>query len=669
MKPTYENVLIYKHKIKSIYCVKILYLYMRTITYNLKKEGKDMDYRKTAQEIYELVGKKENIVSAAHCATRLRLVIGDNSKCSKEALENVAGVKGVFEASGQLQIILGTGTVNKVYDEFISIAGITAASKEEVKQAAASRQNVFQRLIKTLGDVFVPIIPAIVASGLLMGLLEGLSKVFPAMAESGTYTIIHLFSNAAFVFLPILIAISAAKVFGGNLFLGAVIGMIMIHTDLLNAWSVATADTIPTAEAWFGLYEINLVGYQGHVIPVVIAVWFMSMLEKKLHKIVPEIIDLFVTPLVTVLVTGYLTLTIFGPVFSWIENGVLNGVEFLITLPLGIGSALAGAVYAPTVVAGVHHMYNALEAGLLSSEGINIWMPIASAANVAQGEAALAMALKTRNQKLKALALPSSLSAFLGITEPVIFGVNLRYMKCFIAGCSGGAIGGLIAGITGVGASAYGITGLFGYLITTDYTLQYTMVVGAAAAAAFVISWILYREEAPAQAGDSSQKSLPKEEKAETVQTEKNTVYSPLTGKAIPLTEVNDGTFAGEVLGKGVAVIPEKGEVCAPFDGTVETVFETKHAIGLRSDDGVELLIHIGVNTVELEGKYYETHVNEGDRITAGQLLVSFSMEDIRKAGYDITTPVIVTNSDDYQEVWQEKTGEIRKLEKILTVK
>ena len=415
---------------------------MRTITYNLKKEGKDMDYRKTAQEIYELVGKKENIVSAAHCATRLRLVIGDNSKCSKEALENVAGVKGVFEASGQLQIILGTGTVNKVYDEFISIAGITAASKEEVKQAAASRQNVFQRLIKTLGDVFVPIIPAIVASGLLMGLLEGLSKVFPAMAESGTYTIIHLFSNAAFVFLPILIAISAAKVFGGNLFLGAVIGMIMIHTDLLNAWSVATADTIPTAEAWFGLYEINLVGYQGHVIPVVIAVWFMSMLEKKLHKIVPEIIDLFVTPLVTVLVTGYLTLTIFGPVFSWIENGVLNGVEFLITLPLGIGSALAGAVYAPTVVAGVHHMYNALEAGLLSSEGINIWMPIASAAHVAQGAAALAMALKPRNQKLKALALPSSLSAFLGITEPVIFGVNLRDRQCFIAGCIGGALGG-----------------------------------------------------------------------------------------------------------------------------------------------------------------------------------------------------------------------------------
>lgn len=620
-----------------------------------------MDYRKTAEEIYQYVGGKENIVSAAHCATRLRLVIGDNTKCSKEALEDVEGVKGVFEAAGQLQIILGTGTVNKVYDQFLAIAGITAASKEEVKQAAASKQNVFQRMIKTLGDVFVPIIPAIVASGLLMGLLEGFGKVFPAMTDSGTYTIIHLFSNAAFVFLPILIAISAARVFGGNIFLGAVIGMIMIHTDLLNAWSVATADSIPTAEAWFGLYDINLVGYQGHVIPVVIAVWFMSLLEKKLHQIVPEIIDLFVTPLVTVLVTGYLTLTIFGPVFSWIENGVLDGVQFLITLPLGVGSALAGAVYAPTVVAGVHHMYNALEAGLLSSEGVNIWMPIASAANTAQGAAALAMALKTRDQKLKALALPSSLSAFLGITEPVIFGVNLRYIKCFAAGCVGGAVGGLVAGITGVGASAYGITGLFGYLITTDHTLSYTMVIGAAMATAFILSWILFREEGGAVPSVSEKEPQP--------EPEKNTVYSPLKGQAILLSQVKDETFAGEVLGKGAAIIPEEGKVYAPFDGKVDTVFETKHAVGLTSSDGVEVLIHVGLNTVELGGKFYEAHVKEGDTVKAGQLLISFSIEDIRKAGYDITTPVIVTNSDDLESVEQEKIGAVEKSDKLLMVR
>lgn len=631
-----------------------------------------MDYKGIAKQIYENIGGTENIISAAHCATRLRLVIGDNGKCAKEALENIEGVKGVFEASGQLQIILGTGTVNKVYEEFIALAGISAASKEEVKQAAASKQNIFQRLIKTLGDVFVPIIPAIVASGLLMGLLEGLSKVYPSLADSGTYTIIHLFSNAAFVFLPILIAVSAAKVFGGNIFLGAVIGMIMIHTDLLNAWAVAGAESVPKADAWFGLYEINLVGYQGHVIPVVIAVWFMSMLEKKLHKIVPEIIDLFVTPLVTVLVTGYLTLTIFGPVFSWIENGVLNGVQFLITLPLGIGSALAGAVYAPTVVAGVHHMYNALEAGLLSSKGLNIWMPIATAANVAQGAAALALALKTKNQKLKALALPSSLSAFLGITEPVIFGVNLRYIKCFIAGCIGGAAGGLVAGMTGVGASAYGITGLFGYLITTDYTLQYTLTIAVSVAVAFVLSWILFKDEQDDQKKEIAAGKEHQETTAEIYtieQAEKNTVYSPLKGKAIMLSEVNDATFAGEVLGKGMAVVPEEGEVYAPFDGTVETIFETKHAIGLTSKDGVEVLIHIGLNTVELGGKFYELHVEAGQEVKAGQPLVSFQMEEIKKAGYDITTPVIVTNSFDYEEVKTESNGTVKVLEKVLTVK
>lgn len=631
-----------------------------------------MDYKGIAKQIYENIGGTENISSAAHCATRLRLVIGDNGKCAKEALENIEGVKGVFEASGQLQIILGTGTVNKVYEEFIALAGISAASKEEVKQAAASKQNIFQRLIKTLGDVFVPIIPAIVASGLLMGLLEGLSKVYPSLADSGTYTIIHLFSNAAFVFLPILIAVSAAKVFGGNIFLGAVIGMIMIHTDLLNAWAVAGAESVPKADAWFGLYEINLVGYQGHVIPVVIAVWFMSMLEKKLHKIVPEIIDLFVTPLVTVLVTGYLTLTIFGPVFSWIENGVLNGVQFLITLPLGIGSALAGAVYAPTVVAGVHHMYNALEAGLLSSKGLNIWMPIATAANVAQGAAALALALKTKNQKLKALALPSSLSAFLGITEPVIFGVNLRYIKCFIAGCIGGAAGGLVAGMTGVGASAYGITGLFGYLITTDYTLQYTLTIAVSVAVAFVLSWILFKDEQDDQKKEIAAGKEHQETTAEIYtieQAEKNTVYSPLKGKAIMLSEVNDATFAGEVLGKGMAVVPEEGEVYAPFDGTVETIFETKHAIGLTSKDGVEVLIHIGLNTVELGGKFYELHVEAGQEVKAGQPLVSFQMEEIKKAGYDITTPVIVTNSFDYEEVKTESNGTVKVLEKVLTVK
>lgn len=633
-----------------------------------------MDYKKVAQQVLECVGGRENLVSAAHCATRLRMVIADNGKCSKEKLEQIDGVKGVFEASGQLQVILGTGVVNKVFEEFAPLAGIDVAStKDDVKKAAASKQNWFFRAIKSLGDIFVPIIPAIVASGLLMGLLEGLCNVYPAMAQSSTYTIIHLFSNAAFVFLPILIAISAAKTFGGNIFLGAVIGMIMIHTDLMNAWSVAGATDIPTASVWFGLYDIKLVGYQGHVIPVVIAVWLMSAIEKKLHKIVPEIIDLFVTPLVTVLVTGYVTLTIIGPVFVVVENGVLDGAKWLITLPFGIGAAIAGAAYAPTVVAGVHHMYNALEAGLLSAEGVNTWMPIATAANVAQGAAALALSLKTKNQKTRSVALPASLSAFLGITEPAIFGVNLRYVKPFIAGCIGGAAGGLVAGIMHVGASAYGITGVFGFLITTDCTMGYLLDMVVAAGVAFTFSWILYREKS--EEPTETVQEIPEAEKNDDTTSVENmdskqddkAVYSPLEGKLIPMTEVPDETFASKALGEGVAVIPEKGCVYAPFDGEVEMVYDTGHAIGLVREDGMEVLIHVGINTVELGGKYYTAKVSNGQKIKKGDLLLEFDMDEIAKAGYSLVTPVIVTNSDEYEGLTFKEHGRVEPGDRIIT--
>lgn len=647
-----------------------------------------MDYKVSAQEVIKAIGGKENIVSAAHCATRLRLVIADNSKCNTEAIEQIDGVKGVFEASGQLQVIFGTGTVNKVYDEFIAEAGISGGTKEDVKQAAAQKQNVFKRAIKILGDIFVPIIPAIVASGLLMGLLEGFCNLWPTMADSSTYQIIHLFSNAAFVFLPILIAISAAKVFGGNLFLGAVIGMIMIHPDLINAWAVAGMEPaeIPNASVWFGLYDIRMTGYQGHVIPVVIAVWLMSLIEKKLHKIVPEIIDLFVTPLVTVLVTGYITLTMIGPVFAMVENWVLTGAQNLIALPFGVGGAIVGGLYAPTVVAGVHHMYNALEAGLLSAVNLNTWMPIATAANVAQGAACLALALKTKNAKTRAIALPASLSAYLGITEPAIFGVNIRYMKPFIAGCAGGICGGLVAGLTEIGASAYGITGLFGFLITTAYTWQYALVIVVSTAVAFTLSWIMYREEpqkesAADTSGMEGYKALQREAelREERISVESivsgagqeaaaKVVYAPVAGQSVSLHEVEDETFAAEVLGQGAAIMPTSGRVVAPFDGEVETLFSTKHAVGLVSRDGVEVLIHIGINTIELDGKYYTAHVEEGAQVKAGQLLIEFDMDAIRKEGYDIITPVIVTNTEDYKVVERLAEGAVQEMDELLQV-
>lgn len=624
-----------------------------------------MDYKKVARETLTLIGGKENIVSAAHCATRLRLVIADNEKCDKAKLENVEGVKGVFEAQGQLQIIFGTGTVNKVYEQFIALAGVSEASKEEVKQAAASKQNIFKRGIKTLGDIFVPIIPAIVASGLLMGLLEGFCNMWPQMANSSAYTIIHLFSNAAFVFLPILIAISAAKAFGGNIYLGAVIGMIMIHSDLVNAWSVAGMDpeSIPTASAWFGLYDIQLVGYQGHVIPVVIAVWLMSTLEKKLHKIVPEIIDLFVTPLVTVLVTGYATLTVIGPIFSTVENWVLGGARSLIALPFGIGAALVGGLYAPTVVAGLHHMYNAIEAGMLSANGINTWMPVATATNVAQGAACLAVALKSKNAKTKSIALPAALSSYLGITEPAIFGVNIRYMKPFIAGCIGGAAGALVAGICGVGATAYGITGIFGFLITTNYTIQYAAIIVVATVVAFVISWMLFKEE-----NGETKKEETKKPEAVCDGAEKE-ILSPVKGETVALKDVDDPIFSGEVLGKGIAIMPEEGRVVAPFDGTIDTLFATKHAIGMVNKDGVEVMIHVGIDTVKLEGKFYEAHVKQGDRVKQGDTLVTFDIDGITNAGYQVITPVIVTNTDSFESVEGIAGKQVNVLDTIIKVK
>jgi len=300
-----------------------------------------------------------------------------------------------------------------------------------------------------------------------------------------------LFSNVAYVFLPILIAFSAAKVFGANPYLGAVIGMIMIHPNLQNAWTVATEGVLVRQPVFFGIYEIDMIGYQGHVIPIIIAVWVLSVIEKKLHKIVPAMLDLFVTPLVSVFVTGYLTLAIIGPVFVFVENAVLNGIQGLISLPLGIGSFIMGGAYATTVVSGIHHMYTVIDVGQLAQYGFTFWLPLASAANVGQGAAALAVGLKTKNKRIKSMALPASLSAFLGITEPAIFGVNLRYVKPFIAGSIGGACGALYASIVHLGATGTGVTGIFGILLHLHAPLQYVIAMGIAAIVAFLLSWML----------------------------------------------------------------------------------------------------------------------------------------------------------------------------------
>lgn len=621
-----------------------------------------MDYRKMAEEILQYVGGGKNIVSAAHCATRLRLVIADNEKADKAALENISGVKGVFEASGQLQIILGTGTVNKVFEQFIAAAGITASSKAEAKEAAVKKQNWFMRAIKVLGDIFVPIIPAIVASGFLMGIMNSLdfmnSNGFINIDTTGSlYVFANLFSNTAYVFLQILIAFSAAKAFGANPYLGAVIGMIMINPSLQNAYTVATEGVQATQPVFFGLYDIDMVGYQGHVIPVVIAVWLMSVIEKKLHKIVPEVLDLFVTPLVSVFVTGYLTLAAIGPVFVWAENAILGGIQWLLTLPLGLGSLVMGSLYAPTVVTGIHQMYAAIDLGQIAQYGVTFWLPLASAANVAQGAAALAVALKSKDKKIKSLALPSSLSAFMGITEPAIFGVNLRLFKPFIAGCIGGGCGALYASIVHLGAKGTGVTGIFGVLLCLDTPVQYLIEMAIAVGVAFVLSFILYKDkndtvktvqnEPAGMPAASENVKTEKDCSNDTEMQETEILTSPVKGRVIPVSQVKDVTFAEEILGMTVAIEPEEGTIKAPCDGEILNIYETGHAVCMVTKTGAEILIHVGIDTVKLNGKGFKKMVSDGMKVHAGDVLIEMDMEEVKEAGYERTTMMILTNEDE----------------------
>ena len=610
-----------------------------------------LDYRKCAEQIAANIGGGANVISAAHCATRLRLVIADNSKVNKKALEEVDGVKGMFESNGQLQLIIGTGTVNKVYDEFLSVTGASAASKDDVKKAAASKMPLWKKILKTPGDVFVPILPAIVASGLMMGLVEAIPKFFPAFAGTDWYSFLDLVANTAFALLPVLVAISAARVFGGNIFLGAVIGLMMVHPALINAWTVGNyaAGEIPTWQLFF--FKVQQVGYQGHVIPVILAVLLMATVEKWLHKHVPEMIDLFVTPLCTVLVTAFITFTIIGPLFSVLENYVLTGAKWLASSKLG--AAVMGAIYPWTVVMGLHHMYNVIEAGMIAQTGLNTWMPIASAANFAQFGACLAVALKVKNQRTKSVALPSSLSASLGITEPAIFGINFRFMKPFLCGMAGGAVGAFFGAIFGLGAPVYGVTGIPA-IPAVNKTGLYLVELLISAGVAFALVWTIWHEEKPEEAKAEPAPEAKPAEPALTVPTVSvircaaGQVLQPVEGNVIARESIPDDTFASGVLGDGIGVEPTAEVVVAPFDGTVSSVAESHHAVGLESN-GMELLIHVGVDTVNMAGDGFTCLVAEGDEVKAGQPLIRFDRQKIKAAGYSDTVAVLLTNSDDLE--------------------
>ncbi|AKZ52704.1 TPA: sucrose-specific PTS transporter subunit IIBC [Streptococcus pyogenes] len=609
-----------------------------------------MDNRQIAAEVIEALGGRENVRSVAHCATRLRVMVYDEGKIDKEKAEAIDKVKGAFFNSGQYQMIFGTGTVNNIYDEVVAL-GLPTSSTSEQKAEAGKQGNIFQRAIRTFGDVFVPIIPAIVATGLFMG-VRGLVTQPAIMDLFGVheygenflmYT--RILTDTAFVYLPALVAWSAFRVFGGNPIIGIVLGLMLVSNELPNAWVVASGGDVKPL-TFFGF--VPVVGYQGTVLPAFFVGLVGAKLEKWLHKKVPEALDLLVTPFLTFAIMSTLGLFVIGPVFHSLENLVLAGTQAVLHLPFGIAGLIVGGIQQLIVVTGIHHIFNFLEAQLIANTGKDPFNAYLTAATAAQAGATLAVAIKTKSTKLKGLAFPSTLSALLGITEPAIFGVNLRYPKVFVSGLIGGALGGWVAGLFGIAGTGFGITVLPGTLLYLNgQLLQYlvTMLVGLGVAFAIAYIWGYQdRETLPLPAVEVDQT-------ADQPALAEETLYSPLNGTVVDLSAVSDPVFSSGAMGQGLAIKPDDNTLYSPVDGKVEIVFETGHAYAITSSQGAEVLLHIGIDTVSMAGDGFESLVAVGQAVKKGDLLGHFDPSKIAEAGLDDTTMMIVTNSADYQSV------------------
>jgi len=628
-----------------------------------------MEYSKTAKQILESIGGDRNIESAAHCATRLRFVIKDDKKVNKEVLERISEVKGVFESGGELQVIIGQGAVNKVYKELIAISNIAESDLGESKKAAMKKMNPLQKFARILSNIFVPIIPAIVASGLLMGLL-GMSKTFGWIdGRSGAFVLLDMLSNAAFVFLPILIAFSASKEFNTNPYLAAALGGILIHPALQNAWTLG--EGINKTINVFGM-NIDMVGYQGTVLPILIAVWVMGYIERGLRKVIPNVLDIILTPFLTLMITSVVSLTVIGPMGRLLGDGISFGLQYLYTTTGIFAGLVFGGIYSTIVITGIHHSFHAVEAGLLSNPAIgkNFLLPIWSMANVAQGGAAVAVYFKTRNEKLKLIAIPAAASCLLGITEAAIFGVNLRLIRPFIAAAIGGAIGGAYVVFTKVAMTAVGVTGIPGIAIVQQNSmLNYIIGLVIAFGTAFIMTFILgFKEKLNEENDEAENLELPVSTEEKLSDGTNEAIFAPMKGKIIPLEEVPDKTFSSKCLGNGVGIIPEDGIVLSPINGTVLQVFDTKHAIGLVTDTGIELIIHVGLDTIKMKGEGFEAFVETGDVVKVGDKLLEADLQIIKEKGYSTITPVIVTNTDNFKNVTEIKNEHVDFKDSIISV-
>ncbi|RIY34295.1 PTS beta-glucoside transporter subunit EIIBCA [Psittacicella hinzii] len=644
-----------------------------------------MKYENEIKAIIAGVGGKENIISVVHCATRLRMVLKNPDLADEKALDQIDLVKGTFNAKGQYQIIIGAGTVNVVCAEMQQMLGLTGGSSTAAAEEDQQPKNLLLRFVKVLSDIFVPIIPAIVAGGLLMGLYNVLTASFFADGSSllsrypgidGIASMINSFANAPFIFLPVLIAFSASRIFGGNPFLGAAMGMIMVHPDLLNAYvyGQTAADQVPYWNI-FG-FHIEKVGYQGTVLPVLAVAYILAKIENFLRSITPSWLDNLTTPLIAIIITSAITFIIVGPVLRDAGDYLAYGLAWVYHTLGFVGGALFGAVYAPLVITGLHQSFVAVETQLIANiavTGGTFIFVTAACSNVAQGAATLAVLLTSRNTKVKSLCTSAGVSALLGITEPAMFGVNVKLKYPFVGALCGAALGSAYMAFTKTLAVALGAAGLVGFVsVRPADWVNYFIALAVSIAVAFVVTVVLgKRAEAKEEANQAAKAQEAKEtvdlvKQAETearivkaaakaLATGETVAFNtPLAGEVKPLDQANDPGFASLAMGPGVVVEPTDGKVYAPVAGTVQSLFPSKHALILDLDNGVQMLIHVGMDTVSLNGEGFKAHVSTGDRVEAGQLLLEADLDFIRSKGLPTETPVVIVNfeNDDGDEVF-----------------
>ena len=631
-------------------------------------------FEQEAKDLLAAIGGKENVTAVTHCATRMRFVLGDDKKADVKTIEAIPAVKGTFTNAGQFQVIIGND-VPIFYNDFTAVSGIEGVSKEAAKSAAKSNQNPVQRVMTTLAEIFTPIIPALIVGGLILGFRNVLEGVHWSMLDGKTITEVSQFwsgvnhflwlpGEAIFQFLPVGITWSVSRKMGTSQILGIVLGICLVSPQLLNAYSVASTPASEIAKNWvwdFGFFTVNRIGYQAQVIPALLAGLSLSYLEIFWRKHVPEVVSMIFVPFLSLIPALILAHTVLGPI-GWTIGQALSTVVLAgLTGPVKwLFGAVFGALYAPFVITGLHHMTNAIDTQLIADAGGTALWPMIALSNIAQGSAVFAYYIMHRHDEREAqISLPATISAYLGVTELALFGVNVKYIYPFVAGMIGSSIAGLLSVTFNVTAASIGIGGLPGILsIQPKYMIPFAGIMLVAIIVPMVLTFFFRKAGLFTKTEDSTelQAEFAAQEEAEfavhaepTALVKTAQLVSPLAGQVKPLSQATDPVFSSGVMGQGVVIEPSQGELVSPVNGTVTVLFPTKHAVGIVSEEGVELLMHIGMDTVSLDGKGFEAHVAQGDKVVVGQQLISFDMDVIKKAGLVTETPVIITNQDDFQ--------------------